>query len=162
MAWDPLGAQVAAEIQESLQVCVSVEQYRGVTGGPQETTAPHGTQQNQHIHTFKQEREQDVCFISIALCSVSHSGTVETEKCSIKKYYIYTPNCKTIYMCLYDSNRFIASLNMHACYKHQILLMWTDAGIKIPATLCMTPHCNCFRVYNYTAFVTTALRLITT
>lgn len=51
VAGDPLSAQVTAQVQQSLQVGVSVEQHRRVTGWPQETTAPHRTQQNQNIHT---------------------------------------------------------------------------------------------------------------
>lgn len=51
MAGNALGTQVAAQIQQSLQVGVSVEEHRCVTGRPQETTAPHRAQQNQNIHS---------------------------------------------------------------------------------------------------------------
>ncbi len=59
MAGDTLGAEVAAHVQQSLQVGVSVEEHRRVTSRPQETTAPHRAQQNQNIHTCN--TRQDGC-----------------------------------------------------------------------------------------------------
>lgn len=59
MAGDALGAEVAAQVQQSLQVGVSVEEHRCVTGRPQETTAQHRAQQNQNIHTCN--TRQDGC-----------------------------------------------------------------------------------------------------
>lgn len=59
MAGDALGAEVAAQVQQSLQVGVSVEEHRRVTGRPQETTAPYRAQQNQNIHTCN--TRQDGC-----------------------------------------------------------------------------------------------------
>lgn len=75
-----MGAQVAAEIQESLQVCISVEQHRGVTGGPQKTTAPDGSQQSQHVHTFETRESKMLSSFSITLYTVLHCGKAALQR----------------------------------------------------------------------------------